>query len=35
MQPRVLGLVNYAHPTAAELFHNAVVGDGFADHGVA
>jgi hypothetical protein len=29
---RVLGLVDYTHPTATELFDDAVVRDGPADH---
>src|SRR5438445_13771708 len=32
MQPGVLGFVNHAHPPAAELFNDAVVRDGLADH---
>ena len=28
----VLSLVDHAHPAAAELFYNAVVRDGLADH---
>jgi hypothetical protein len=28
----VLGLIDHAHPTAAELLHDAVVRDGLADH---
>ena len=30
-KPRVLGLVNDAHPSAAQLFENAVVRDGLPD----
>jgi hypothetical protein len=29
---KVLGLVHYSHTTAAQLFQNAVVADGLADH---
>ena len=32
MQPSVLSFVNHAHPAAAELLDDAVVGDGLADH---
>ena len=32
MQPRVLGFVHHAHPTAAQLFDDAVVRDGLPDH---
>ena len=32
VQPRVLGLVNHAHPAAAQLLDDAVVRDGLADH---
>ena len=32
MQPGVFGLVDNAHPAAAKLFHDAVVGNSFADH---
>ena len=32
MQPRVFGLVDHAHPAAAELFDDAVMRDGLADH---
>ena len=33
VQLQVLGLVNHAHPAAAELLDDAVVRDGLADHG--
>ncbi len=33
-QAGILGLVDYAHPTATELFCDFVVGDGLADHGL-
>jgi hypothetical protein len=32
MEPCVLSLTNYSHPTAAQLFDNAVVRDRLADH---
>ena len=32
VQTSVLGLVHYAHAAAAELFDDAVVRDGLADH---
>jgi len=32
MQPRILGLIHNAHSPATELFNNAVVRDGLADH---
>ena len=32
MQARVFGLVDHAHATAAELFDDAIVGDGLADY---
>jgi hypothetical protein len=28
IEPDVFGLIDYAHPSAAELFHNTVMGDG-------
>ena len=31
-EPRVFGLVNHAHPAAAQLLHNAVVRDGLPNH---
>ena len=34
VQARVLGFVDHAHATAAELFDDAVVRDGLADHEV-
>ena len=35
MQPRVLSLVDHAHPAATELLDDAVMRNGLADHGVA
>jgi len=35
IEARVLGFVDYAHATAANLFDNAVVGDGLPDERVA
>jgi hypothetical protein len=32
METGVLGLVDHAHPAAAELLEDVVVGDGLADH---
>ena len=32
MQPRISGLINHAHPAAAQLLHDAVVRNGLADH---
>ena len=32
VQPRVLGLIDHAHPAAAQLLDDAVVRDGLADH---
>jgi hypothetical protein len=32
MQPRVLGLIHHAHPTAAQFFEDAVVRNGLRDH---
>src|ERR1700683_873368 len=32
LQPRVFRFVNHAHPATTELFNNAVMGDGLADH---
>jgi hypothetical protein len=32
-QFRIFGLVNHAHPAAAQLFDDAVVRNGLADHG--
>src|SRR4051794_14529806 len=35
MESSVLGLVDHTHPAAAQLLDDAVVRDGFADHGIA
>jgi hypothetical protein len=35
MQAGVFGLVHHAHAAAAQLFQDAVVGDGLANHGAA
>ena len=32
-KPGVFGLVNHAHPAAAQLAQNSIVGDRLADHG--
>ena len=32
MQPGVLGLMDHPHPATAELFNDAIMRDGFADH---
>ena len=34
MEPLVFGLVDHSHPAATELFNDAVVRDGLANHGM-